>query len=124
MLRLIILVLMLFALSACLDLASGCDHKILKRAIAPDGNAQVVRLLVDCGATTTASSSLRMIAGNDPTSFGKPEDTILPEAAGADFYWKNSDTLIVNGAAKESMASGKREWPLSKNGKTIIIQYE
>lgn len=125
MLRFIIPVMMImFILPACLNLSGGCEQTTLKRATAPGGDAQVVRLLIDCGATTTPSSSLRLIAENDSSSYGKPEDTILPEAAGADFYWKNRDTLIVKGATKEAVASGKKKWILSSGGNVIIIEYE
>ena len=112
---------MLLSLTSCLDLASGCEYRIVKRRPDPSGKMQAIRLLVDCGATTTPSSSIRIIEDTDSSAIGKPENTILSEAAGTDFYWLDRDTLIVTGAASEEIVGARNSYPLADSGHITII---
>lgn len=111
----------LFCLPSCLDLTGGCEQTILKRLPDPSGKMQAVRLLVDCGATTTPSSSIRIIEDTDSSATGKPENTILSDAAGTYFYWLNRDTLIVTGAASENIVGARNSYTLVDSGHITII---
>ena len=117
------IVSILVAFSGCINIAGDCEETIVKRAVAPNGKLQAVRVRVDCGATTTPSSSIRIVENSDSTDMGDPKNTIVSEAAGTDFYWQNNDSLFVEGADTANGNFMKGSFFLSKTNRKITIVY-
>jgi hypothetical protein len=113
----------LIIFSGCINIAGDCEETTVKRALTPVGKLQAVRVRVDCGATTTPSSSIRIVESNDTTDMGEPKNIIVSEAAGTDFYWQNNDSLFVKGADTANGNFMKNSFFLSKTNKKIIIIY-
>jgi hypothetical protein len=113
----------LIAFSGCINIAGDCEETTVKRAFTPDGKLQAVRVRVDCGATTTPSSSIRIVESNDTTDMGDPKNTIVSEGAGTDFYWQNNDSLFVKGADTANGNFTKDSFSLSKTNRKITIVY-
>lgn len=96
----------------------------MERASNPSGNLQAVKVLIDCGATTTPSSSIRIVESSDTTDIGKPEGTISGDStARIEFRWKNDDTLIITGDTT-GIYPWENSYQLKKRKGQISIVYE
>jgi hypothetical protein len=113
----------LIVFSGCINFAGDCEKTIVKQALTPDGKLQAVRVRIDCGATTTPSSSIRIVENGDSTDMGDPKNTIVSEAAGTDFYWQNNDSLFIKGADTANGNFMKDSFFLSKTNRKITIVY-
>lgn len=119
-----IISLAVLAIPSCQNTSTDCDHTIVKRVIIHTNNLQAIRIRIDCGATTTPSSSIRLFESADTTDNGKPENTILAEAAGTDIYWKNSDTLVITGVDTTKIDLLKKPYQILNSNKAITVIYQ
>jgi hypothetical protein len=120
---LLITILVLTGISGCLDLASGCETEPIQRAVSPNGKLQAVRVIIDCGATTSSSSSIRIVESSDTTAKGYPENTILAPAGVTSFKWLTDDSLVIKGF-DTTIADRKEKFDLVKSKGQIIIVYQ
>ena len=117
------LIAIITSITGCLDLAGTCDSTPMERAVSPNGKLQAVRVITDCGATTSTSSGIRIVEGSDTTKKGEPENTILAPAGGTSFYWLSNDSLVIKGS-DTSTINKKEKFDLVKGDGKVIIIYE
>ena len=99
-----------------------CETTVAKRVINSNGDLQAIRVVIDCGATTTPGSAIRIIESSDTTDKGVHENTIVGATAATDLYWKSNDTLLISGV-DTSAHDRKNIFPLSKRTGKIVIVY-
>ncbi|MBO9728242.1 MAG: hypothetical protein J7623_06345 [Chitinophaga sp.] len=112
-----------FYLTGCFDGVSLCSTEIPLRLVNPDKTIQALKMMTDCGATTTPSYGVRLVVGTDTTDEGIRENTILGSDSNIHLEWLSKDTLCITGMDTTYGYTKKSHLQLSSINRDVIILY-
>lgn len=109
---------------SCVNFAGECETTATERSSNKSGTIQAVKVVTDCGATTTPSSYLRIVESSDTTSVGESANSVLERIAAAQLRWKSDDTLVISGIDTLAHQLKDTVFVLKKSKGRVVIEYE